>query len=221
MNDFFKRNCAFLSGVTLVLVAMIIALCVVPKAQLHLALNAYHTPFLDGFFRIYTQFVQWPVYLLMLLPLFFHRPAWTALFAAAEVASVFVIQILKHIFNMPRPLTYFTSLKDSHPDLFEAWQQTLVEGVNLHSWHSFPSGHTATFFIFFAVCALLYSHHNYPHKQLVGILCLVLALIGGYSRIYLSQHFLLDVCVGMAEATLMSCLIFILFLHKNIKGLRT
>ena len=31
---------------------------------------------------------------------------------------------------------------------------------------------------------------------MVQVLLLVLAALGGFSRIYLSQHFLMDVCVG-------------------------
>jgi membrane-associated phospholipid phosphatase len=37
---------------------------------------------------------------------------------------------------------------------------------------------------------------------------LVLAALGGYSRIYLSQHFLSDVCMGSIIGFITPCLIF-------------
>ncbi len=210
MKEFVKQNTLFLSVAVIVLAVMIAALCIVPKAELHLVLNARHTPFLDTFFHYYTLFVQWPVYVLMLLPLLFRRPVWTAMFAVAEGLSALIVQALKHLLNMPRPKTFFESLAEVQPDLFAAWQNTLVDGIHLHSWHSFPSGHTATFFVFFSLCAFLYAEKRLPCCQWFGLICFLLALLGGYSRIYLSQHFLLDVTVGMAEAILVSVFVFCL-----------
>ncbi|MGB0167575.1 MAG: phosphatase PAP2 family protein, partial [Luteibaculum sp.] len=65
-----------------------------------------------------------------------------------------------------------------------------VEGVSLRSNHSFPSGHTqAAFsvFCFFSLCT---------QNKVLQSLCLVAAILVGYSRIYISQHFLPDVVVG-------------------------
>ena len=213
-----KENAAFLIGWLLVLVAAIVALVVVPKAELHLALNRYHSPALDWFFFHYTHFCNWPMYVLMALPLVCRRPMWTAVFAASQALSALVAHLLKWLWNMPRPKSFFEDLMDSQPALYDAWQQTIVEAVNLHSWHSFPSGHTTAFFAFFATLAFLYStEKNVPGKQEFGLLCLILALLGGYSRIYLSQHFLLDVTTGMVLGVVSTVVIFYIFLKKNAK----
>ena len=213
-----KENAAFLIGWLLVLVAAIVALVVVPKAELHLALNRYHSPALDWFFFHYTHFCNWPMYVLMALPLVCRRPMWTAVFAASQALSALVAHLLKWLWNMPRPKSFFEDLMDSQPALYDAWQQTIVEAVNLHSWHSFPSGHTTAFFAFFATLAFLYStEKNVPCKQEFGLLCLILALLGGYSRIYLSQHFLLDVTTGMALGVVSTVIILYIFLKKNVK----
>jgi membrane-associated phospholipid phosphatase len=55
---------------------------------------------------------------------------------------------------------------------------------------SFPSGHTATAFSMFFLLALIYN------KKGVGLVCCLLAIIAGFSRMYLLQHFLLDVLAG-------------------------
>ena len=217
MKEFLRNNAFFCTCWLLVLLAMVTALVVVPKAELHMALNAWHCPALDVFFRYYTQFVQWPVYVLMLLPLLgllprwkgkeCLKPIWTALFAAAEALSALISQLIKHIWNMPRPKTFFEDLQE--------YVLPVVEGVHMHSWHSFPSGHTASFFVFFSLCAFIYAGEGRPYKHLFGFMCLILALLGGYSRIYLSQHFLLDVCVGMVNGTLVSAAVYVFFSAKN------
>ena len=60
--------------------------------------------------------------------------------------------------------------------------------LNYHS--SFPSGHTMT--IFAAMSLMAY----FVGKRWVGGLFFVVALIIGFSRIYLCQHFFIDVYVG-------------------------
>lgn len=66
---------------------------------------------------------------------------------------------------------------------------TLVSGVDVCGWRSFPSGHTTTAFALLSVMA------TWVGKK-YGILLGILALLIGYSRIHLNQHFPLDVAVG-------------------------
>ena len=121
------------------------------------------------------------------------------------------MQILKHLFSAPRPITVF----ENYPDLV----LPMVEGVHMHHSNSFPSGHTSTFFVFFTCCALMLACHykaraeqnNHRTWLLYGLsmlLLLILAALGGYSRIYLSQHFLSDVCVGSMVGVVIPCLMF-------------
>ena len=60
--------------------------------------------------------------------------------------------------------------------------------LNYHS--SFPSGHTMT--IFAAMSLMAY----FVGKRWVGVIFFVVALTIGFSRIYLCQHFFIDVYVG-------------------------
>jgi membrane-associated phospholipid phosphatase len=80
-----------------------------------------------------------------------------------------------------RPYFYLKSIPSFHaiPDFL------------YYEYHSFPSGHTASAF---ALATLLsFSIKNKPIASigLLGAACLV-----GFSRTYLSQHFLVDVCAG-------------------------
>ncbi len=72
--------------------------------------------------------------------------------------------------------------------------------------NSFPSGHSSTFFMFCTCLVIILAIHYYRKKKLTlqrkvlfkstFLVLLFLAALGAYSRVYLSQHFLSDVCVG-------------------------
>lgn len=184
-----------------------------PTDYLHLALQPQHTPFSDTFFRYYSSFAEWLLYLFMLLPLAFKQWRLTISYAITEGISALIVQIIKHSWNMPRPVTWFTE-QYGNADMLQ-----LVEGVRINAWHSFPSGHTATFFAFFTItvfllCPTQHAKHKNLFEIIWGLSCFILALTGGYSRIYLSQHFLLDVFVGSVIGTLSA--LFTLFLIRNI-----
>ena len=65
-----------------------------------------------------------------------------------------------------------------------------VEGVDVQTLYSFPSGHTATAFAMAITLSLLIKHRG------LSVLLITLAVLVGYSRIYLLQHFLIDVTAG-------------------------
>lgn len=200
----------------IVLLVIVLGLLVVyPKVELHLLLNSCHTDIQDTFFRYYSTLAEWPLYVLALIPLLWKKKELTLFYALCELAGGAVVQILKHIFNAPRPITVF----ENYPDLF----LPLVEGVHLHHHSSFPSGHASTFFIFSTCCALLlaYQYRQKVFNRLLFHLSLLsllsLAALGGYSRIYLSQHFLSDVCVGSIIGVLTPLLLFYFCGNKILK----
>ena len=69
-----------------------------------------------------------------------------------------------------------------------------VKGVTMHQLSSFPSGHTATAFTIFLLTIYLFDRTK---MILIGLLY---AMLCGYSRIYLGQHFPLDVGGGIIVA---------------------
>lgn len=71
-----------------------------------------------------------------------------------------------------------------------------VKGVTMHQLSSFPSGHTATAFTIFLLTIYLFDRTK---MILIGLLY---AMLCGYSRIYLGQHFPMDVGGGIIVAIL-------------------
>lgn len=70
----------------------------------------------------------------------------------------------------------------------------VVEGVTIHSQNSFPSGHTATAFSLALLIVLLVP------GRFVIFPAITVAALAGYSRVYLAQHFPLDVAAGIVAA---------------------
>ncbi|UCH14896.1 MAG: phosphatase PAP2 family protein, partial [Bacteroidales bacterium] len=126
------------------------------------------------------------------------------IFSTYITTGIFV-QILKRavFHDIVRPVMFFKGDFDLY----------LVEGVKMYSKFSFPSGHAATTFGFF-ICLALISGNNF-----IKILSLLLACIVGYSRIYLSQHFLIDVYFGSIIGVIGGIIFYNIVYLKKIKWL--
>lgn len=184
-----------------------IALLLVPKAELHLALCQPHTAFMDKLVPVFTNLVDWLPYLSVLL-LLFYRAGWATFLASNLLLTTLIVQPIKHIVNAPRPLTWFAEYM---PD------QTLplVDGVRMNLWLSFPSGHTATFFALFFSLSILCCAENLKGKHILSFLCFLCAIFGAYTRIYLSQHFALDIFAGILIAIVSTIILYYFLVLKT------
>ena len=170
-----KRNSIFLSLWLASVVALTIALCTIDKGSLHLLLCDHHSTWGDVLMPILSDTCNWLPYAVTVVLLLWR---WQA--------GVFVG-------GSPRPLTWFA---EHMPDI----TLPLTEGVKMNYHLSFPSGHTTTFFcLYFALCVLFMAKSKAPvgWSVIVQLLLFTLAAVSSYSRLYLSQHFALDVLAGM------------------------
>ena len=191
----------------MLMIALGLALLCIPKGELHLLLSDHHTHARDIFYRYYTQVAEWFPYIVCVLVLLFGRIGDGVFASVCMIVSALTTQLFKFIVNAPRPLKWFEM---NMPDV----QLCLVDGMNTHSWHSFPSGHTTSFFaLALVLCILLTRQPRNPRmtRVLVQIVLFVLAALGGYSRIYLNQHFALDVLAGIFVGLGITILFYLLF----------
>ena len=186
-----------------------ITLLIIPKAELHLTLCQPHTTFLDKLVPLFTNLVDWLPYIVVVL-LLFYRAGWATFLASNLLLSTLIVQPIKHIVHAPRPLTWFA---ENMPDV----SLPLVEGVKMNYWLSFPSGHTTTFFVLFFSLSIILCAENIKGKNILSFLCFLCASFGAYTRIYLSQHFALDIFVGILIA-IFSTLILYFFLFIKTKN---
>lgn len=220
MKQMLKTLSVYFIAYFVLLIVVFGLLYLYPKPELHLLLNSYHTSIQDTFFKYYSMMAEGPLYALELLPLFWKKIRLTIFFALCELSGGGLLQILKHTISAERPASVF----ENYHDMI----LPLVQGVDLHYGNSFPSGHASTFFVFFTCSALFMAYHykmkDYQNKRPAWVLTriamflfFVFATLGAYSRIYLSQHFLSDVCVGCIIGFMTPCLIFYFGRHKILK----
>lgn len=165
------------------------------KINIQLFLNRLNSEFLDSFFKYWTWLGSgWVALGLILFILIFINLRLGILLTIANIITGLVVQGLK-IFVFNDILRPTATLKNLH----------FVQGIDLHSYYSFPSGHTATAFaLFFALSLMMKSN-------LAKWLFFVVAILIGYSRIYLSQHFLSDVLAGSIIGTIIFLLTLCIF----------
>lgn len=177
-----RNHNAFFIAYLFVLIPGALLLLSKGKRESFLILNAYHTDWLDNFFIYYTNFGDGLFAIALSLFFFFvlkKRNLGLALLLAYSSTGI-LAQIIKPLIESPRPQVYFS------PE----WMPFFIKGVIHTGFSSFPSGHTVTAFAMASVLALYYK------SSWMHIVVLLLAVTVGFTRIYLSQHFLLDVLAG-------------------------
>ena len=186
MKQLNTTNLKIVTGITAIFAIILLGLTAyLGNQSLFLLLNFNGGSFIDTFVSLATHLgetIPWVVALALVL---IWRKDFTWLLVACFVISTIFVQGTKNILpEMPRPTKAITNIQLIHT----------VEGVELHKDFSFPSGHTATAFtVFFIACLAIDKRWILP----IGFLY---ALLVGYSRIYLAQHFPRDVGGGMLIA---------------------
>jgi len=165
----------------MVMVSLFVLSTAIPKGTDVLFINGHHTRFLDWFFRMATNLGDGLIFVPVIIVLLFNCYRHAIICVILAVVHGLLVSGFKHSMfqSAVRPRKYL----GDHLIHF-------VPGVDVHSIHSFPSGHTATAFCLALFLALLSTN------RLHTFLLLGLAMVAGCSRIYLAQHFLIDVAAG-------------------------
>lgn len=164
------------------------------KAEIHIAINKYNSFFLDLFFKNFTFFGSGMLlFILIVISLFVNKKISISLILAS-ILILLSVKILKNHIFMERPITYFKYIFQTD------YQFHYVKNVEIHNYKSFPSGHAATAFTLFLFLSTLIN----KNKILFQTLFFVCAFLVAYSRMYLMQHFLIDVFFGALIGILFS-----------------
>lgn len=132
-------------------------MCIYDKGTLHLMLCDHHTAAGDVFFPVYTQVAEWGIYVVAVL-LMLYKFGWGCFLLVSNWVAGGIGQIIKHIAQAPRPVTWFAQ---HYPDV----QLPAIEGIEFKEWNSFPSGHTITFFCLFLVLTMVIEELYHTAKR--------------------------------------------------------
>lgn len=172
----------FISGSALLLIVCATLLFSGNGPQYTLLANSTHNPFADKVFATCSFLAEWPLIAMALLLGIVKNPRLGLWFGVCFLLEFAITQGLKTGIGATRPVVQFG-------DALRA-----LEGNPLLKWRSFPSGHTAAAFTALGFIAMLIN------KTPVTILMVVVAALCAYSRMYLGQHYLLDLAGGICVA---------------------
>lgn len=198
-----KRALAiFLIGWAVFVAALSVLIVCTDQASLHRLLTldyvAHFSPAMvaaqDLFFKYATELGASVPFVLAAV-LLFYKVGDALLVLLAQGATALLVYPVKVLVGAPRPSLFFAT---HYPDVV----LHQVDGVTLHAVNSFPSGHTAAAFSLMLCLTLICSRRSWTAP-----LFLLLAVVAGWSRIYLSQHFAEDVCAGAVVGVVATLLV--------------
>ncbi|MGY6650437.1 phosphatase PAP2 family protein [Wenyingzhuangia sp. IMCC45574] len=171
-----------------------------PKGEVVLLLNRMHSPALDFVFTKLSSIGNaLSIFFFLAIVLWKYELKFLYFFVLAFLLESLVIIVCKNVFfsHEPRPYLFFEA-----QGILD--QVDLVEGVKINKRRSFPSGHTAYSFCMATFFALKFN------KKYIAFFLAIFAAFVGMSRMYLVQHFFVDVFTGAFVGTVATAIAYFL-----------
>ncbi len=186
------ENKWFAIPVLVFLLSCIVLLYWVPYGDEILFFNTWRKEPFNTIFRACTALGEGFVYVAIAIAALVWRYRFTALILLSGLLILPVGYVLKDQIGVERPKTYFEKQG-------VYGQVIVVPEVELNSGRtSFPSGHTMSAFALYSMLTLIAGR---KHARW-GLAFALLAIAVGVSRIFLVQHFLIDILAGAVAGLL-------------------
>lgn len=200
---FMRYNWLFVGGTLLLVLINIGLIATSNQGDALVAINKLRTGNWDVFFKIGTHFAEPEAYLgvIIIVTAFSYRHGIFTIVTGA-LAGIFAA-IFKALFAQARPMRWFF---DNYEEI---WHSLNLFEESWRSWDpdsSFPSGHATSAFALYGFLAFT----SRKRKLSVSLLCFALAVMVGFSRMYLLYHFLRDVTAGAFLGVLIGALVYYL-----------
>ncbi len=158
--------------------------------------------FFNRFFYFFTQLGNgWVLSIVLLILAFIKFEYFLKLSIILGITALLIILFKQIVFTgFSRPIVFFQN---------RGIVLNPVPYTSLNHLYSFPSGHTAAGFAFFISLACFIKQKNYVP------LFFICATLVGFSRVYLGQHFFMDVYAGAIIGSLTSIVVMWFFEKKQ------
>lgn len=145
-------------------------------------MNQFHNLTLDFFFKYWSSVGNGFIFVFLIAAFLFYRYYYVILTLVIILIQTLVVQVLKMVIfrYLDRPILIFRNIPGIH----------YVEGVSMHLYQTFPSGHSATAFSVATLLALAVKNKK------LSLVWYSLAILVAISRVYLLQHFFIDTYSG-------------------------
>ena len=151
------------------------------KENSFLIINLMNSPYFDYFFQYFTYLGDGIIW----IPVFLYAILFRKNFLVAILAGLLICTVLTHFCKR---VIFADELR---PVGVLVDKIRTIPGLRINRYHSFPSGHTSTAFTLALLLAFVIK------RTFWSIFFPVVAFFVGYSRVYLAQHFVTDVCAGL------------------------
>lgn len=160
-------------------------------------LNSLHNGPWDFFFKYWTHTGDAVFFGVVAVVLIIWKRRVGLVLGLTGISVAAISLFFKHILfpEAQRPIIYFNG--------YEVLD--FVDGVTILSQYSFPSGHSMAVFALASFLALMLQNNNYSSMLLVG------ATLTAVSRVYLVQHFLIDIMAGSLIGIITGTLYYLCF----------
>ncbi len=208
MRELIRENRPFFVSYGCLLLLVGVLQLVYDPTQLILFINTHYTPQTDLFFKYLTYVGDGLFYVAIILVLLFVQYRYALVALLSFVLTSLVAQLLKRLVftDYYRPWRFY-----EHSTTVKL---RLIEGVQMYSNNSFPSGHATTVFSIACLLALIVRQKKWSY------LFLMMACLTAYSRVYLSEHFVRDVYAGSLIGVFLTLLMMswlLQYVDKNPK----
>jgi membrane-associated phospholipid phosphatase len=201
LADTVSRNVVYLMYCLIFAMVLSLYCILLHKPDGFLLVNHFHNRQLDTFFILFTNLGNGLFVIGLLVAMILRKKiGWSVQTGISFLVSGLVVQLLKHLIHSPRPKLFFGA-HEIH------W----INGITGTGYASFTSGHTATIFALTTLLSL------YFPRKITGRLFFLIAALTGFSRIYLSQHFPVDVLGGLVIGVLTSLVVYSVFPHSKFE----
>lgn len=197
MGQFIRENRYFLITTLMFLLIVFIQAQLIPYGNEICLLNPFRHEPLNTLFIYWTKLGEEIIWIMAIILLALFKNYRSSLIALMIGFVVIVSAYFsKTVYQTPRPAKFFSEHNRTKEVVF-------VPNIEVFTGKtSFPSGHTMSGFAFWGIVAFIFKRRFW-----IDLVCGLLACGVGFSRIFLCQHFLIDVGAGGA----LGLLIFLIF----------